>query len=126
MQAQRIPAMPEAELLDNSYLTSLENALGLSVTRDVLADGLIEVSDRLEQLAQLAETGARQEVARTAHNIAGAAGHLGLHALSVGARKLEQELMAEPSRPMAGLVQTFLALGPVSLTALRVHLDHLN
>ena len=126
MQAQRKPARPEAELLDNSYLASLEAALGRSVTRDVLADGLIEVSDRLDNLAALAQADRRIEVQQTAHDIAGGAGQLGLHALSVAARKLEQDLKAEPPAAMSPLVEGFLALRPVSLTALRVYLDHLS
>ncbi|MEM8793256.1 MAG: Hpt domain-containing protein [Pseudomonadota bacterium] len=125
MQAPAQRAAPAAELLDNSYLTSLENALGLELTRDVLADGLIEVSDRLDHLTEQSRMGDRVKVAQIAHDIAGSAGHMGLKALSVGARKLEQDLKAVPEMPMAGLVEAFLSLGPISLTALRVYLDHL-
>ncbi|MEM9044762.1 MAG: Hpt domain-containing protein [Pseudomonadota bacterium] len=126
MQTKRKPALPEAELLDHYYLASLQNALGLAVTRDVLADGLIEVSDRLDHLTEEAKLGERQKASRIAHDIAGSAGHMGLQALSVAARKLEQDLMAEPPEPLLDRVADFLRLGPVSLTALRVHIDHLG
>lgn len=69
---------PEA-ILDRDHLASLEAHLGRAETRELLADGMLELEDRLERLAEEADGAA---FAALAHDIAGLAGQLGMALLA--------------------------------------------
>ena len=48
---------PEKPTLDTEYLARLSGHLGASVLAELLADGLIELTDRLARLDELAAAG---------------------------------------------------------------------
>ncbi len=73
---------PPPPILDCDYLDRLRRHLGTPQTCELLADGMLELVDRLDRLSELADQGDRGEVAALAHEIVGAAGHLGLSMIS--------------------------------------------
>lgn len=79
------PEKPDPPDLDHAYLARLAGHIGAPETRELLSDGMLELSDRLDRLAELAATGRGAALADLAHDIAGAAGHLGLSRLSLAA-----------------------------------------
>ncbi|HUF56410.1 MAG TPA: Hpt domain-containing protein [Thermohalobaculum sp.] len=76
--------------VDEAYLGRLADLLGEEKLREILSDGLIEVADRLEQVAVLAAENRRREIAAVAHDLVGTAGYLGLTRLSLAATDLER------------------------------------
>lgn len=76
---------PEPPLLDQEFLARLGRHIGMAETRELVADGMLELADRLDALERHAGAGAVDEVASLCHEIAGAAGHLGLTRLSLAA-----------------------------------------
>lgn len=109
-------------MLDEAFLGRLERHLGPSVLRELMADGLIELADRLERLAQAAEAGRREEALRIGHDIAGLAGHIGLSALSARAVAMNRAARAEPGRPVAAVAAPVIAAGAPAVDALRARL----
>jgi HPt (histidine-containing phosphotransfer) domain-containing protein len=78
-QLRNEPATP---ILDCDYLERLRRHLGTPQTCELLSDGMLELVGRLDRLAELADLGETGEVAALAHEIVGAAGHLGLSLIS--------------------------------------------
>ena len=76
----RADTMPP--ILNHDYLAGLRRHLGTAHACELLADGMIDVVGRLDRLAQMRERGDNAEIAALAHEIVGAAGHLGLHRMS--------------------------------------------
>lgn len=89
---RREEPVPDTAFLNMDYLQRLSRHLGNDVTRELLADGMIDLSDRLNRVEGLVEAGDADGLARLAHEVAGAAGHLGLAALSVAAVGAQREL----------------------------------
>ena len=83
-------------VLDTAYLQRLQNHLGEDVTRELMADGILELSDRLDRLDALASAGQIGELRKLTHDITGAAGHLGLSALSFHAAEANRALHPRP------------------------------
>ena len=73
---------PVPPVLDDEYLARLAKHIGLSQVRELVADGLLELTDRLDRLREHAERGEIEEIGALCHDIAGSAGHLGLSRLS--------------------------------------------
>ena len=120
LKKQEEPAKP---LLDTAFLDRLAAHLGRDVTRELMADGLIELSDRLHRLKVLADENDIAEIAKLAHDLAGMAGHLGLSRmsqLSVDVNRLARDGEVDSAR---GLVSPVLDVAPLSLDALRTYLD---
>ena len=79
-------------LLDEAYLERLGAALGGPALAELLADGMIELEDRLSRLEVLARSGDREAAAALCHDIVAVAGHMGLGALSAAAAALNRRL----------------------------------
>jgi HPt (histidine-containing phosphotransfer) domain-containing protein len=73
---------PEPPVLDDGYLDRLAKHIGPAQVRELLADGLLELTDRLDRLREQAAREEIEEIGKLCHDIAGAAGHLGLSRLS--------------------------------------------
>src|SRR6056297_1186980 len=83
--------------LDLRYLARLEAQIGADCVAELLADGLVEVTDRLEAVVQRAHENNRDAVARIAHDLTSIAGHIGLSDLSRKAAACQRTLR-EPAR----------------------------
>jgi len=99
------PGKAAPPVLDLAYLNRLACHIGEAETRELLADGMLELSDRLDRLAEHAARDEVAEIAEIAHDIAGAAGHLGLSAMSLAA--VEACRFARADDPPSG--QTLIA-----------------
>ncbi len=107
---------PPPPILDCDYLERLRRHLGTPQTCELLADGMLELVGRLDRLAELAEMGETGEVAALAHEIVGAAGHLGLSLISqYAARASEAARRGDPSE----WVQAMIDVRSVSIGSLR-------
>jgi HPt (histidine-containing phosphotransfer) domain-containing protein len=80
----------EYPTVDEGYLGRLTELLGAEKLREILSDGLLELSDRLEQVRLLAADGRQDDLARAAHDLVGTAGYLGFTCLSLAAADLER------------------------------------
>jgi len=89
-------ATNQRALIDAAYLDRLEATLGADGLGELLADGMIELSDRIHTLDDLARAGERAAVAAFAHDIVAVAGHMGLGALSAAAAELCRALREDP------------------------------
>jgi HPt (histidine-containing phosphotransfer) domain-containing protein len=85
LQTGHIPA-----ILNHEYLAGLQRYLGTAPARELLADGTIDLIGRLDRLAEIGGRGDNAEIAALAHEIVGAAGHLGLGLLSYLAAQVSQ------------------------------------
>jgi len=106
-------------VLDEDYLARLAAQIGDRVLRELLADGLVEVSDRVERLREAAVAGDRRAVLGLAHDLTGIAGHLGLSALSRAAAACQQQGRSVPEADAAALAAPMIAAGPASCERLR-------
>lgn len=92
---------PTRPILDQAYLARLSQFIGQSETGELLADGMIELSERLVQARSAARAGNADELGRVLHDITGTAGHLGLSAMSAEAaiaqRALTQGMQTDPA-----------------------------
>jgi hypothetical protein len=79
---------PRRPVLDAAYLDRLAGHLGKPVLKELMADGLIELDDRMRRLDELAEAGDLIGLVRMGHDLVGMAGHLGLSHLSAAAAGL--------------------------------------
>ncbi|MDT8345005.1 MAG: hypothetical protein RQ752_11320 [Thermohalobaculum sp.] len=114
---------PQRALIDGAYLDRLAQALGQRGLDELLADGMIELADRLATLGALARAADRAAVAALSHDIVAVAGHMGLGALSAAAAELNRATRdARDQRMDAGrlaeLAAPVIALGTPSLDAL--------
>lgn len=109
---------PEAQVLDLTYLERLSGHLGTEIAAEILADGMLELSDRLDRVQELAEAGERDALLRLTHDIAGASGHLGLSAMSQGAMAVNRELRTAGDKSFDQMVQPLLNLRNSSIEAL--------
>jgi HPt (histidine-containing phosphotransfer) domain-containing protein len=100
---QRRPAEPERPTLDTAYLARLEAHLGAAPLAELIADGLIELSDRLRRLAEIERSGNLEAMAPLGHDLVGMAGNLGLARLSLAAAKMQRA--ARDGSPAAALAE---------------------
>lgn len=110
--------LAEAPILDLSYLERLSGHLGAEVTSELLADGMLELADRLDQLHGFAEDGDLQVLRRLTHDIIGASGHMGLSALSQAAAAANRELHAPEPSGLVRIVRPLVDLRNASIDAL--------
>ncbi|MEM1382151.1 MAG: hypothetical protein AAF713_01445 [Pseudomonadota bacterium] len=110
-------------ILDTGYLDRLETHIGVAKMHELLADGLIELSDRLSHLGTLAARGDRDGIAKLGHDVVATAGHLGLTALSIAAVDMNRAARREPGADPIALVAPVRKLADPSMQALRAHLD---
>ncbi|MHA1529898.1 MAG: Hpt domain-containing protein [Alphaproteobacteria bacterium] len=114
---------PERPTLDTGYLTRLGGHLGASVRDELMADGLIELSDRLARLEELAAAGDLDGIARLGHDLVGMAGHLGLTRLSAAAAGMNRAAREGAEDRAAALAAEIRWLGTESVDAMRRYLD---
>ncbi len=108
--------------LDGDYLDRLGAVLGAAKLRELLSDGLLELADRLTQLRRLAAHERLDELAAVAHDMVGAAGHLGLSRLSLAATDVERA--ARRQDPALGeRMEALEAAADPALAALRRRID---
>ncbi|MFQ5567566.1 MAG: Hpt domain-containing protein [Paracoccaceae bacterium] len=117
---------PERPTLDTAYLARLGGHLGASVLAELLADGLIELTDRLSRLDDLAAAGDLDGIARLGHDLVGMAGHLGLARLSAAAAEMNRAARdgaADQAGPRTAEVRR---LGAEAVGAVRRHLEGMS
>lgn len=123
---QRRPAEPEPPSLDTDYLARLEGHLGSKALAELVADGLIELTDRLRRLAEFERSGELEAMARLGHDLVGMAGNLGLRRLSAAAAELNR-LARDGDRPAAlARAAALRRLGFEATEVLRRHLSGLR
>lgn len=124
MQAARQVPVFQEELLDSNYIDGLRRHLGPEVTIDILADGLMSLTDRLNRLKDLrAAKAGRHDLAQSAHDIVGTGGQLGLHRLTHAARQMERAAITESRQKLVARMEETLEFGERSLDALRIFMD---
>lgn len=108
----------EPVILDLGYLQRLAKHIGVTETRELLADGMLDLTDRLELLESHGQNGDLKAVAELIHEIAGAAGHQGLTAMSHAAFQASRMARENPKLSAADLADQVLGYQEASLTAL--------
>ena len=122
---QRRPAEPERPTLDTGYLDRLESHLKPAALAELMADGLIELTDRLKRLDELERSPDLDALARMGHDLVGMAGNLGLARLSAAAAEMNRAAR-DGSVPAARAEAVRVRrLGIEATDALRHHLDRL-
>ena len=123
MDAARMAGTTGAPLLDADYLARLRAQLGDAVLEDLARDAAIEIADRVEEIARMAEAEDREGVARISHDLIAIAGHLGLSALSRATAELNRGARDPAGPPLGAVVARVRALGGPSREALRTHIQ---
>ena len=114
---------PERPMLDTGYLERLAGHVGTTVLAELMADGLIELTDRLARLAELEAAGDLDGIARLGHDLVGMTGHLGLTRLSASAAAMNSAAREGIASNAAPLVSEARQLGADSTEAMRRYLD---
>ncbi len=114
---------PEKPILDTGYLARLAGHLGAVVLAELMADGLLELTDRLARLDELAAVGDVDAIARLGHDLVGMAGHLGLTRLSAAAAELNRAARDGAADQAVAIVTHIRGLGAESVDAMRRYLD---
>ena len=114
---------PERPTLDTAYLARLGGHLGASVMAELLADGLIELTDRLARLAELAAAGDLDGIARLGHDLVGMTGHLGLTRLSAAAAEMNRAAREGAAGQAKREAAEVRQLGSEAAEAMRRYLD---
>ncbi|MCH8953458.1 MAG: Hpt domain-containing protein [Proteobacteria bacterium] len=117
---------PEKPVLDTGYLARLGGHLGAVVLDELMADGLIELTDRLTRLDELAAAGNIDAIARLGHDLVGMAGHLGLTRLSAAAAELNRAARDGAADQAVAIVAEIRGLGADSVDAMRQYLDGIS
>ncbi len=118
---------PEPPVLDFAYLERLESHIERAVVRELMADGMIDLIDKLDRLKSHATDGNLDDVAAIAHDIAGVSGHLGLTALSHAAVALNRSARAGDEQTTTALAAPLIEQSGPALEALRRYLNtHFN
>ena len=111
-------------VLDEAYLERLARHLGEENLRELLADGMVELCDRIDRIEDSLNSGDADALARLCHDLAGMSGHLGLSELSRNAVSCERALR-EPDSDIRGLgvMEPILTSSPAAIQAMRYFLD---
>ena len=112
------PAPDAPPVLDTAYLERLQKHLGADVTRELMADGMLELADRMDRLPGMAAERKAEDIARLAHDVAGAAGHLGLSRLSYHATEANRVLRSDTGLSLEDVIAPMLSCQGASLDAL--------
>ena len=109
-------------VLDEGYLERLVSHLGEQVVRELLSDGLLELTDRVAMIESHANAGEPDLLRRTVHDLSGMSGHLGLAQLASVSAQSERELRSGASA-LQPAVQPVIDAAPAAISALRDFLD---
>jgi HPt (histidine-containing phosphotransfer) domain-containing protein len=90
---------------------------------ELLADGLIELTDRLARLAELAAAGDLESIARLGHDLVGMTGHLGLTRLSAAAAEMNRAARKGAAGRAKREAAEVRQLGSEAAEAMRRYLD---
>ena len=120
------PAEPDRPTLDTRFLARLEGHLGSDVLAELVADGLIELSDRIKRLGEIQRRGDFEAMARLGHDLVGMAGNLGLARLSSASAAMHRA--ARDGDPASALAEAAAVrrIGLEAADALRGHLATLS
>ncbi|MEO1492393.1 MAG: Hpt domain-containing protein [Pseudomonadota bacterium] len=88
---------PAPNALDEAYLLRLRRHVGADAMGELIDDGVLELSGKLDHLAEQASSDDIKHIASVCHDIAGAAGNLGLTAMTRAA--VESNRMALSDTP---------------------------
>jgi len=116
---ERSAPEPEIPMLDTGYLARLAGHIGTDVMVELLADGMIELTDRLTRLGELAAAGDHAAIARIGHDLVAVAGHLGLNRLSAAAAGMNRAARDRTGADAVSLVPGVRRLGAQSIEAMR-------
>jgi len=105
-------------ILDHGYLQRLSKHIGERETRELLADGMLDLTDRLTTLRGYGDAGNLKGVADLLHEIAGAAGHQGLTAMSHAAFEASRQIRENPQVNAADMAALVLHYQDASIAAL--------
>lgn len=105
-------------ILDTGYLERLANHIGERETRELIADGMLELTENLDRIRRLTERGSVEEIGKLAHQIAGSAGHQGLSAMSIAAVEAARMARETPTIAAVDLADMILAHRDEALKAL--------
>lgn len=119
----RRTAEDDAAVFDRGYLVRLGSHVGEEALRELIADGLFELSDRLRRVEEAAASGDIPQIRALAHDIASVAGHLGLSQLSRLAVDLNRAAHNQPRGDARAIAAPIGRAGPPALTRLRAYLD---
>jgi HPt (histidine-containing phosphotransfer) domain-containing protein len=114
---------PEQPILNTGYLARLGGHIGVTVMSELMADGLIELTDRLTRLGELVAAGDLDGIARLGHDLVGMAGHLGLARLSALAAGMNRAAREGDNATTAPLVAEVRRVGAASTDAMRRYLE---
>ena len=117
---------PKRPMLDTDYLARLRGHLGASVLAELLADGLIELTDRLARLDELAAAGDFDGIARLGHDLVGMTGHLGLSRLSAAAAEMNRAAREGAGAQAGPRAKEVRRLGSEATEAMRRYLDGMS
>jgi HPt (histidine-containing phosphotransfer) domain-containing protein len=117
---------PDRPVLDSEYLARLDSHLGTSVMVELLADGMIELTDRLTRLAERAAADDHDGIARLGHDLVGMAGHLGLNQLSAAAAEMNRAARTPAGANAVSQVAWVRRLGAQSIDAMRQYIDEIS
>lgn len=117
---------PARPVLDLSYLERLSGHLGTDIAGELLADGMLELADRLDRVEELTSAGDIEALKRLTHDIAGASGHLGLSRLSAAAVDANRDLRVVDGSQLRSVVQPMLDSRNPSIDALGQFCKGLN
>lgn len=119
---ERAASEPDLPMLDEAFLGRLAGYVGRAVLAELVADGLIELADRLTRLAEQMADGDLEAVARIGHDLVGIAGHLGLARLSAAAAAMNRVARDGDPGATATQVAQVRLLGAEATVALRAYL----
>lgn len=122
---ERARPTPDLPVLDEDFLARLGNHIGGTVLAELAADGLIELTDRLNRLAELRHAGDSEAIARLGHDLVGMAGHLGLARLSAAAAALNRAARQDDPTRLVAEAETVSLLGVQAAEALKRYLEGL-
>lgn len=111
----------EPPALDSAYLARLSRQLGQTVLDELLADGVIELTDRVARIDEAWRHGDAKGMRRLGHDLVGMSGHLGLIRLSAAAADLAQRLQAGDDN-VGAAAREVCREGAVAAEALRDYL----
>lgn len=117
---------PNQPMLDTGYLARLAGHVGTAVLVELLADGLIELTDRLTRLGELAVAGDLDGIARLGHDLVGMAGHLGLNQLSAAAAEMNRAARELTGANAVSQIPGVRHLGAQSIDAMRQYIDEIS